>query len=69
MAFEDKINILSDDVAKTKHMQEDWRKKQVNEHDKSNKDIARLKQDFNRHLEEYKSSKTNDEFNIDKINS
>ena len=43
MAFEDKINILSDDVAKTKHMQEDWRKKQVNEHDKSNKDIARLK--------------------------
>lgn len=31
--------------------------------------MARIKQDLNRHMEEYKSAKTNDEFYMDKINS
>lgn len=34
--FEDKINILSDDTTKSKHIHEEWRKKQINEFGKTN---------------------------------
>jgi hypothetical protein len=67
--FEDKITILSDELTKNKSVHEDFRKKMINELSKSNSDIARMRMDLNKHVDEYKATFLNNEFYMDKNNA
>ena len=68
-AFEDKITILSDELTKNKSIHEDFRKKMINEISKTNSEVARMRMDLGKHVDEYKAAFMNNEFYMDKNNS
>ena len=58
--------MLKDELHKNKTVAEDFRKTTIVEFGKTNSDVAALKQNFEKHIENYKSTFTNNEFHMDK---
>lgn len=66
LGFEDKLNILNDELRKSRNVHDDFRRKILEEITSTNREVAEVKTNLHLHQGEYQASIMNNQFFMDK---